>query len=168
MTVTIVKDGTTQTTVTDRAGDFVFEPREPGRYTVSVDASDRYYVEEPVDNCRASRIRERVRMSIAMSRVTAASPDAWWTPRATPVSGLTHRRDQRAAWTRTSRGRITSSASITDSAGRYELRRLPAGRFIVGINIGGLRRVVERLAAARLSSRCHQRYTCDNGDGAGR
>jgi 5-hydroxyisourate hydrolase-like protein (transthyretin family) len=137
--VKMVKDSVAEITITDRAGDFAFEPREAGRYTVSIDASDRYYSEDPEamvelrDPRACAQVDRRVsRNGRIAGRVVDASGQ--------PVQGLTIELITAGVRAAAARRDLPSRRTITDAAGRYELARLPSGRFLLGINIAGGRR----------------------------
>lgn len=133
MTVRIVKDGIAQTTVTDRAGDFIFEPLDRGRYIVSVDAPEQYYVHDPPAGVEIRDPRACAQVDRRVSsngRVAGRVVDA----AGQPVAGVTIELTTALPKVVT-RAEAVSRRAITDSAGRYDIARLPAGRFLLGINI---------------------------------
>jgi hypothetical protein len=138
MTVRIAKDGVAQTTVTDRAGDFSFEPREPGRYIVTVETSQQHYADDPpaVVDLRDPRACAHVDRRVSSNgRIAGRVVDA----SGQPVAGLTIELTTATTTTNLSRVETPSRRAITDRTGRYDLARLPAGRFLLGINISARR-----------------------------
>jgi 5-hydroxyisourate hydrolase-like protein (transthyretin family) len=136
--VTLTKNGQAQTAVTDRAGDFAFESLTVGRYIVSLEASEHYYADaapaivELRDPHACAQVDRRVSSN---GRVTGRVVDA----AGQPIAGLTIELTTAGARTNASRLDASTRRAITNSAGRYEIARLPAGRFLVGINISARR-----------------------------
>jgi 5-hydroxyisourate hydrolase-like protein (transthyretin family) len=122
--------------ISDRAGDFSFEPGKVGRYSIASVVDDgRHYVEEhgatiDLRDPRACMYVERhvYNNGGIAGRVVDASGQ--------PVSGLTIDLKPRASGSRLAAG---LRQAMTDRFGRYEFTMLPTGTFVVGINIESTR-----------------------------
>ena len=141
VSVSLVKlaDGTEQTAISDRAGDYAFAVTAAGRYAVRALVEDgRHYVEEhaatvDVRDPRACAYVER--RVYSNGTVSGRIVDVG----GRPIAGLTI--DLKAAPIRTNPSRAETAVRrvTTDGAGRYEFALLPAGQFVVGINIDSTR-----------------------------
>jgi carboxypeptidase family protein len=126
------RDGVlTARATTDEHGSFVLEGLPPGRYAVSLALEDHYYadlfsrvVELPApQSCAAVDAAVYSNGRVAGRVVDAAGR---------PVAGLTVDLATAAGIDRPSTpDRVRA---LTDRSGRYELTRVPPGRFVVGIN----------------------------------
>jgi hypothetical protein len=135
--VRVTKDGATETTVSNQAGDFALESRGPGSYVVSVDVPGRYYSEAPpvrIDLRDARSCAEVNPVLFDNGNVSGRVVDAG----GRPIAGLT-------VEVTTLTGTDPRKAT-TDRDGRYDLTRLPSGRFLIGIGIDASS---SRKAAAR-------------------
>ncbi|HEY7500068.1 MAG TPA: carboxypeptidase regulatory-like domain-containing protein [Vicinamibacterales bacterium] len=127
VTVRVARDGAGSQTITNHAGDFVVASAGAGKYDVRVDVPDGYYSDDSSSIVELGDARGCADVSatfysnaVVAGRVVDAS--------ARPVPGLTIE----IATASLSQRRKT----ITDRDGRYEITRLPAGRFVVGVNTG--------------------------------
>ena len=158
VTVRLAKDASADRTTTNPAGDFLFEGRGAGSYTVNVDVPDGYYSENPSWTVELRDGRGCVDVSamlypngVVAGRVVDAA--------GRPVPGLTIE----IATSSSSQRRKT----ITDRDGRYEMTRLPAGRFVVGTNTVLASRVTlapgQRAALGDFSIPAHIKYVSVSG-----
>ena len=121
ITVRVVKDSV-QTTATSPGSDFSVENRGAGRYSVNVEVPPRFYTDTEASSVTLEQSNQCVEVNVVFShngRVKGRVVDA--VGRA--VAGLTIE----LATTNLTQSR----RSITDREGRYELNRLPPGRFVV-------------------------------------
>jgi Carboxypeptidase regulatory-like domain len=133
VSVVVSKDGLGEiaTTSTNEAGDYSFESRGPGRYTIRVIAGDRYYSDEPAGIAELRDVRACAVVDRRLhnnGRITGRVKDAG----GRPIAGLT-------IDLTTSIGAPTRRTT-TDRNGNYDFLRVPPGRFIVGVNIGPRRK----------------------------
>ena len=129
--VVLSKDGATETTTTNHAGDFSFPSRGPGRYSVDVKAADEYYSDDPPSTVELRDARgcaEIERRVYDNGRVAGRVLDS----SSRPIAGLTIEL--------TSGTGPAVKRAVTNRDGAYELSRLPPGRYLIGINVGPHRR----------------------------
>jgi hypothetical protein len=134
ITVRVVKDGSPEPAVTNRGGDYAVLARGAGSYTVTADVPDRYYAHERVRVVQLAHANACAQVDITLydnGRVSGRVVDA--TGRVVP--GLT----VELATTNLRQSRRT----ITDREGRFEIARVPPGRFVVRSGIGKLATVAQ-------------------------
>jgi Carboxypeptidase regulatory-like domain len=124
MTVIIARDGGSDTTTTDAAGDFRVESRGPGTYRVTVNVPERFYSDDPAAivalrdprSCAAVTATLHDNGQVAGRVVDAAGR---------PVAGLTMEFGPS--------GKGPGARIVTGRDGRYVLSRLPPGRFVLSV-----------------------------------
>jgi hypothetical protein len=123
--VRIAKDGSDESVVTNEAGDFVVAHRGAGVYTVSLDVPDRYYLETPPLPVTIRDPGSCAEVEAVLSddgRVAGRIVDS----AGRPIPGLSlELSTPTLAQTR---------KAITGRDGFYELRRVPAGRFLLSVS----------------------------------
>jgi hypothetical protein len=127
ITVRIVKDGAAEETVTNQAGDFMFDRRAPGVHLVSVSVPDRFYSDDPparIELGDAHSCHEIFTTLYDNGRLAGRMIDA----SGRPVAGLT------VELTTTNGVKVTRT--VTDRDGRYRISRVSPGRFHVVVNDG--------------------------------
>lgn len=127
--VRVTRDGTEQSATTNQGGDFAVTNQGPGLYIVSADLPERYFTHEAAREIRVTDAKACAQVDLAAydnGRVSGRVLDAGG--RAVP--GLT----VELATTNLRQGR----RALTDREGRFDLRRIPAGRFVLRSGIGKL------------------------------
>jgi hypothetical protein len=123
--VRIAKDGSDQSVLTNEAGDFVAAHGGPGVYTVTLDVPDRYYLETPPPPVTIRDPASCAELEAIVSdngRVSGRIVDS----AGRPIPGLSlELSTPTLAQTR---------KAITGRDGSYELRRVPAGRFLLSVS----------------------------------
>jgi hypothetical protein len=120
--VRVTKDGSAEGAITNVAGDFVVRARGAGRYSVDVDVPPGFYLEAPAKSVELIDARSCAEVGVVLAengQVAGRVVDA----SGVGVPGLTIE----LASTNLKRRRRT----ITGRDGRFELDRLPPGRFLV-------------------------------------
>jgi hypothetical protein len=124
LTVRVTKNDATTTAGTNLAGDFSIDALGAGRYQVRVDVPDGYYAENATSIAELPDPRACANVTATLysngllsGRVVDAS--------GRPVAGLT------IDVSTPTLGQHRSA--LTDREGKYEVSRLPSGRFVVGI-----------------------------------
>jgi hypothetical protein len=125
--VRVASGGQQDQTITNQAGDFTFASRGTGSHSVTVEVSERYYGESTT---AAIELREPRACADVELRL---APDGRLSGRVVdserrPLAGLTVEVS--------TVNRPQTRVAVTDRDGRYELTRLPAGRFLVGVAAG--------------------------------
>ena len=118
-----------ETVLTSETGDFSVAARGAGRYAVTPDLRSRYVIDVDVPAIELRDARACAAVDIVVhenGRVAGRIVDAG----GRPVPGLTI-----DLATPTLAQRIRT---ITDRGGQYEFSRVPAGRFVVGVDVAGL------------------------------
>ena len=124
ITVRVSKDGAEDRAITNQAGDFASASRGAGSYTIAVDTPSGYYIEsrptavELRDAKACAQIEVRLAYDGRLAgRVIDSSGRA--------IAGLTVDvlTSNLAQW----------KVAVTDRDGRFELTRIPPGRFVVGV-----------------------------------
>jgi hypothetical protein len=113
--------------VTNAAGDFSVAARGAGAYTIAVDVPERYYAESApaTIELREARACGEVELRLAYDgRLSGRIVDAG----GRPVAGLT----VEVSTSNLAQTRLTT----TDREGRYEVAKMPPGRFVVGVASG--------------------------------
>jgi protocatechuate 3,4-dioxygenase beta subunit len=156
--VRLTKDDGADVVTTNQAGDFAIEARSAGNYTVRVDVPDGYYADHPSSTVelRDARGCADVRTTLYPNGVIAGRVID---PSGRPIAGLTIE-----IATATLRQR---RKTITDRDGRYEMTRLPPGRFVVGTNAVSASRVTlaagQRVALGDFRIPAHIKYVSVSG-----
>jgi hypothetical protein len=123
--VRIAKDGSDESVVTNEAGDFVAAHRGPGVYTVSLDLPDRYYLETPPPPVTIPDPASCAEVEAVLSddgRVSGRIVDS----AGRPIPGLNLELSTPTL--------AQTKKAITGRDGSYELRRMPAGRFLLSVS----------------------------------
>jgi hypothetical protein len=126
ISVRIVKGDTTETAVTNIAGDFSFQNRGAATYSIQVDVPREYYSDEPSTSVKLQHPSACADVELLLyhnGRVTGRVLDG----SGRPVGGLTIE----LAATSLSQ----SQRAMTDRDGAYRFTRVPAGRFFLGLNL---------------------------------
>ena len=122
VTVRVAKNGEEESAITNQGGDFAVASRGAGTYTVRLDVPSEYYTIARTKDVHVADANACAQADITLydnSRVSGRLVD----PNGRPVPGLSV--EVATANLRQSR------RSITDRNGRFDVNRLPAGRYVV-------------------------------------
>lgn len=118
-------NGREYTAFTDNDGHYEFEPLPPGEYEVSADTSQGLWAEE-----RSTAIRPRSCSQVSF----ALAPDGIISGQVTTADGKLAKYVQ-VAIVPVSAGNLQFTSAFTNELGRFEVKALHPGRYLVGIGI---------------------------------
>jgi hypothetical protein len=124
VTVRVTKDGAEDRAVTNRAGDFGSASRGPGIYAITIDAPSGYYIEASPASVELRDAKACAQIDVRLSfdgRLAGRVIDSAGRAIAgLTVDVLTPNLAQRRV-------------ALTDRDGRFEVTRMPPGKFVVGV-----------------------------------